>query len=61
MFLKNINYQPRDEGTSIVKFDSVEDAKKNGISESEESLYNYFIERSQNHLHVVFCMSPIDD
>lgn len=33
-----------------------------GISEgNRDAIYNYFIGRVRNHLHLVLCMSPVGD
>ncbi|XP_033636218.1 dynein heavy chain 2, axonemal-like isoform X2 [Asterias rubens] len=37
------------------------DAKKDGIHESPENMFSYFIERVRTNLHVVLCMSPVGD
>jgi dynein heavy chain, axonemal len=37
------------------------DAKKAGVSETQEALYRFFLERVRTNLHVVLCLSPIGD
>ena len=37
------------------------DAKKAGISETQDALYGFFLERVRTNLHVVLCLSPIGD
>ncbi|VDM31109.1 unnamed protein product [Hydatigera taeniaeformis] len=39
----------------------VDQAKKEGVDESSQSIYRYFIERVRASLHIVLCMSPIGD
>eukprot|EP01135_Chromosphaera_perkinsii_P000405 Nk52_evm52s78 gene=Nk52_evmTU52s78 len=34
-------------------------AKKEGVIESPESMFRYFIERVRNNLHICLCMSPV--
>jgi len=36
-------------------------AKKDGIHETPESLFNYLIDRVRSNLHIVLCMSPVGD
>lgn len=36
-------------------------AKKEGIHDSPESMFNYLIERVRSNLHIVLCMSPVGD
>ena len=38
-----------------------EEAKKDGISDSTDTMFAYFIERVRNNLHVILCMSPVGD
>ncbi len=35
-----------------------EEAKKLGINETKEDLWNYFIEKVRDNLHIVLAMSP---
>lgn len=37
------------------------DAKKLGISETQDALFAFFLERVRTNLHVVLCLSPIGD
>lgn len=37
------------------------DAKKAGVSETQDALYSFFLERVRTNLHVVLCLSPIGD
>ena len=37
------------------------DAKKEGISETQDALYGFFLERVRTNLHVVLCLSPIGE
>lgn len=37
------------------------DAKKLGISETQDSLFAFFLERVRTNLHVVLCLSPIGE
>ncbi|CDS41066.1 dynein heavy chain [Echinococcus multilocularis] len=39
----------------------IDQAKKQGMDESPQSIYRYFIERVRANLHIVLCMSPIGD
>ncbi|XP_031567025.1 dynein heavy chain 2, axonemal-like, partial [Actinia tenebrosa] len=36
-------------------------ARKDGIADTPESMFAYFIERVRNNLHIVLCMSPVGD
>ena len=36
-------------------------AKKEGIPETNDSIFTFFIERVRNNLHIVLCMSPVGD
>ncbi|MCI4377271.1 hypothetical protein PGIGA_G00201730 [Pangasianodon gigas] len=38
-----------------------ESARKDNVSETPDSMFNYLIERVRNNLHIVLCMSPIGD
>lgn len=52
------NLFPPDELTPIL--DSLRNsAAKIGAADTDDALYQYFIERARNNMHVVFCMSPI--
>jgi dynein heavy chain, axonemal len=37
------------------------DAKKAGVSETQDALYSFFLERVRTNLHVVLCLSPIGE
>lgn len=37
------------------------DAKKLGISETQDALFAFFLERVRTNLHVVLCLSPIGE
>ncbi|KAG9397278.1 Dynein heavy chain and region D6 of dynein motor [Carpediemonas membranifera] len=42
--------------------DSLRDeAKKTGVADTDDAVYQYFINRAREHLHVVFCMSPVGE
>eukprot|EP00727_Mastigamoeba_balamuthi_P003136 m51a1_g1282 putative dynein heavy chain axonemal (4140) ;mRNA; f:131088-144324 len=36
-------------------------ARKAGVADNRDAIYNYFIERSRQNLHIVLCMSPVGD
>lgn len=38
-----------------------EEAKKKGINETKEDLWNYFCEKAADNLHIVLSMSPAGD
>lgn len=38
-----------------------DEAKRKGIQESKEDLWNYFLEKSRENLHIVLAMSPAGD
>lgn len=38
-----------------------ESARKDNVSETPDSMFNYLIERVRNNLHIVLCMSPVGD
>ena len=38
-----------------------EAAKNDGIADTPESMFAYFIERVRSNLHIVLCMSPVGD
>ena len=38
-----------------------EDARKEGILDMPETMFNYFIERVRSNLHIILCMSPVGD
>ena len=35
-----------------------DEAKKNGVQETKEDLWNYFVDKTRNNLHIVLAMSP---
>ncbi|XP_058251926.1 dynein axonemal heavy chain 2 isoform X2 [Hemibagrus wyckioides] len=39
----------------------IESARKDNVSETADSMFNYLIERVRNNLHIVLCMSPVGD
>jgi len=38
-----------------------DEAKKLGINETKEDLWNFFLEKSRDNLHIVLAMSPAGD
>ena len=44
-----------------VKQALMEEAKKDGISDSTDTMFAYLIERVRTNLHIVLCMSPVGD
>jgi dynein heavy chain len=38
-----------------------DEAKRKGISETKDDLWNYFLEKAKENLHVVLAMSPAAD
>ncbi len=38
-----------------------DEAKKKGINETKDDLWNYFLEKVRDNLHIVLCMSPAGD
>ena len=35
-----------------------DEAKKNGVQETKEDLWNYFVDKTRHNLHIVLAMSP---
>ena len=38
-----------------------EEAVKEGIVDTPETMFNFFIERVRSNLHIILCMSPVGD
>jgi dynein heavy chain, axonemal len=38
-----------------------DEAKKLGVNETKEDLWNYFLEKIKDNMHIVLCMSPAGD
>ena len=38
-----------------------DEAKKKGVEETNEELWNFFLEKVKDNIHVVLCMSPAGD
>ena len=38
-----------------------EEARKEGIFDTPETMFNFFIERVRSNLHIILCMSPVGD
>lgn len=38
-----------------------DEARKEGIFDTPEIMFNYFIERVRSNLHIILCMSPVGD
>jgi len=38
-----------------------DEAKKRGIPETKDDLYNYFLEKVRDNLHIVLSLSPAGD
>ena len=38
-----------------------EEARKEGIFDTPENMFNFFIERVRSNLHIILCMSPVGD
>lgn len=38
-----------------------EEAKKKGIQDTKEDMWNYFLEKTKDNLHIVLAMSPAGD
>lgn len=38
-----------------------EEARKEGIFDTPETMFNFFIERVRANLHIILCMSPVGD
>ena len=70
IFLEDINnilssgevpnlYKP--EEFEEVKTALADSVKADGIQDTADSVFSYFIERVRNNLHIVLCMSPVGD
>lgn len=44
-----------------VKSGIIDRARKDGITETNENLFKYFIDCVRANLHVILCMSPVGD
>jgi len=38
-----------------------DEAKKKGMGETKDDLWNYFLEKSKDNLHIILAMSPAGD
>lgn len=38
-----------------------QDAQEQGVLDLNDTLFNFFIQRVRDHLHIVFCMSPVGE
>lgn len=38
-----------------------DEAKRKGVSETKEDLWNYFLEKVKDNMHIVLAMSPAGD
>lgn len=50
-----------EDGKSSMNSRVVDEAKKLGISETKEELWNFFLEKVKDNLHIVLAMSPAGD
>lgn len=42
-----------------IKNNLLKEAKKNGIEENNQAIYNFMLDRVKANLHVIVCMSPV--
>lgn len=38
-----------------------DEAKKKGVNETKDDLWNYFLDKVRDNLHIIMCMSPAGD
>lgn len=38
-----------------------DEAKRKGVLETKDELWNYFLEKIRDNMHIVLCMSPAGD
>ena len=44
-----------------VKNNLLKEAKKNGIEENNQAIYNFLLDRVKANLHLIVCMSPVGE
>jgi dynein heavy chain len=51
----------RAEEIEEIKNNLLKEAKKNGIEENNQAIYNFLLDRVKANLHVIVCMSPVGE